>query len=690
MALQQHHILEGLIMTRSSSRLCSRFLLGLSLLLGLAVSARAASPWRPQGEEFAVNTHTFGSQFHPAVASDSAGNTFVAWIDNRHIGLKGRAYDASGTPVSAEIRIEDFSGIDLNGHPRVATLGPGDFIVTWGGPNGRGIKFRRFNALGQPLSDTLTIYDEPIEAAFSPDVAADSAGGFILTWSVVPSAPQFRVLAQRFDSFGAPRGGAFVVSPESGGRKDGVRIAVDPVSGRFMVTWIDNRETENPDVWARRLNASGQPLGPEFLVDTDKGGEALGAVPVFHDDGFSVVWSNFNISRLEILAQRFDAAGSRVGAAVLLSLEQGFYAPSAPAVAVAPSGGLLVLWAGVDQLGPDAGVRGRLFDGAWRPAGELFEVNTYTQWSQTEPSVAVDGRGNFTAVWSSGEDQFSPTEPPGGEYQGQDGSSFGVYGQHFSLAGCVADGNTLCLNANRFAVRATWKNPFSGETGVAHSHPLAADTGALWFFDPANLELMIKVLDARAVNGHFWVFYGALSNVEYTVTVTDTQTGAVKTYHNPAFQLSSRADVSAFAEAAPAGLVASSAAVTAAAPPPASSTPIPKAGSCVPTATALCLAAGRFAVEVVWTDPRIGLAAQARALPVTADTGVFWFVDATNLELMIKVLDGRGVNGHFWVFYGALSDLEYTITVTDTETGQRRTYHNARNNLASLSDVTAF
>jgi hypothetical protein len=669
-------------MTRGPSPLRSTALLCLPLLLALALPAHAASPWRPQGEEFQVNTHTFGSQFHPAVASDSAGNTFVAWIDKRHIGLKGRAYDASGTPVSAEIRIEDFSGIDLNGQPRVATLGPGDFIVTWGGPNGRGIKFRRFNALGQPLSDTLTAYDEPLDFAFSPDVAADPAGGFILCWSV--QTTPFRVLAQRFDSFGAPRAGAFVVSPESGGRKDGARIAVDPVSGRFMVTWIDQRETENPDVWARRLNASGQPLGPEFLVDTDKGGEALGAVPVFHDDGFSVVWSNFNVSRLEILAQRFDAAGPRVGAAVLLSLEQDFHDPSAPAVTVVPSGGLLVLWAGVDQLGPDAGVRGRLFDSAWRPASDLFEVNTYTQWSQTEPEVAVDGRGNFMAVWSSGETPYI-TDPQIDEFQGQDGSSYGVYGQRFSLAGCAADGDTLCLNGGRFAVRATWKNPFTGETGVAHSHPLAADTGALWFFDPANLELMIKVLDARAVNGHFWVFYGALSNVEYTVTVTDTRTGAVKTYHNPPFELSSRADVSAFAEAPPAGLTASSAAVTAAAPPP-----VPKAGSCVPTATALCLAAGRFAVEVVWTDPRIGLAAQARALPVTADTGVFWFVDATNLELMIKVLDGRGVNGHFWVFYGALSDLEYTITVTDTGTGQQRTYHNARNNLASRSDVTAF
>jgi hypothetical protein len=29
-------------------------------------------------------------------------------------------------------------------------------------------------------------------------------------------------------------------------------------------------------------------------------------------------------------------------------------------------------------------------------------------------------------------------------------------------------------------------------------------------------------------------FYGALSNLEYTITVTDTATGAVKTYRNPA------------------------------------------------------------------------------------------------------------------------------------------------------------
>jgi hypothetical protein len=50
----------------------------------------------------------------------------------------------------------------------------------------------------------------------------------------------------------------------------------------------------------------------------------------------------------------------------------------------------------------------------------------------------------------------------------------------------------------------------------------------------------MKVVDGRPVNGKFWVFYGALSNVEYTITITDTQTGTVKTYFNPSGQLRQR------------------------------------------------------------------------------------------------------------------------------------------------------
>ena len=56
----------------------------------------------------------------------------------------------------------------------------------------------------------------------------------------------------------------------------------------------------------------------------------------------------------------------------------------------------------------------------------------------------------------------------------------------------------------------------------------------------------MKVLDGRGINNHFWVFYGALSNVQYTITVYDTTTGTSKNYTNPSGQLASVADTSAF------------------------------------------------------------------------------------------------------------------------------------------------
>jgi hypothetical protein len=81
---------------------------------------------------------------------------------------------------------------------------------------------------------------------------------------------------------------------------------------------------------------------------------------------------------------------------------------------------------------------------------------------------------------------------------------------------------------------------------VGTAVPLRDRTGAFWFFRPENLELLVKAIDGRAINGRWWFFYGALSNVGYTITVTDTASGAVRTYQNPPGQLASAADTAAF------------------------------------------------------------------------------------------------------------------------------------------------
>ena len=113
-------------------------------------------------------------------------------------------------------------------------------------------------------------------------------------------------------------------------------------------------------------------------------------------------------------------------------------------------------------------------------------------------------------------------------------------------APCVADATTLCLNAGRFKVQVAWSVPAQGTSGVGNGIALTSDTGEFWFFSANNIELVVKVVDGRAFNNKFWVFYGALSNVQYTITVTDSTNGAVKTYVNPNGNLASVADVIAF------------------------------------------------------------------------------------------------------------------------------------------------
>ena len=98
--------------------------------------------------------------------------------------------------------------------------------------------------------------------------------------------------------------------------------------------------------------------------------------------------------------------------------------------------------------------------------------------------------------------------------------------------GCVGGPETLCLNHQRFEVRAAWRD-FRGETGSGRAVRLTGDTGYFWFFNSDNVEMVIKVLDTCAVNGHFWVFAGGLTNVGVGITVTDTAAGVEATYVNP-------------------------------------------------------------------------------------------------------------------------------------------------------------
>ncbi len=201
---------------------------------------------------------------------------------------------------------------------------------------------------------------------------------------------------------------------------------------------------------------------------------------------------------------------------------------------------------------------------------------------------------------------------------------------------CSSAATTLCLNDNRFSVAVSWRVPDQGRSGDGTSVPLSGDTGLFWFFDASNIELVVKVLDGTGVNGSYWVFYAGLSDVEYTITVTDMKTGRVKTYDNQSGSLASVADTSAFGETP--GTTAAPAAASTKALETRSSRELyalfealtetaradpETAAPCAPGGATLCLAGSRFQVTVDWEVPSAGPFGSRHRCPDLDRHGVF-------------------------------------------------------------------
>ena len=256
----------------------------------------------------------------------------------------------------------------------------------------------------------------------------------------------------------------------------------------------------------------------------------------------------------------------------------------------------------------------------------------------------------------------------------------------FALPLCPERATALCLHDDRFLVEVV-REDFEGGRGPGFAAPLTADAGTFWFFEPDNVELAVKVLDARTVNDHWWVFFGSLTNVAFDLRLTDLATSRTRLYHSPSRHFASRGDTAAF-PAVPA--VPGGAAPAAAGPAPAWFLMLPGsdvAGACADDATTLCLL-DRFRVSVSWQDPT-GHGGPGQARPLTDETGWFWFFDDDNPELFVKVLDGRAVNGHWWVFYASLTNVAFDLVVEDAVGGGRATYRHPGGTFASHGDTAA-
>jgi hypothetical protein len=253
----------------------------------------------------------------------------------------------------------------------------------------------------------------------------------------------------------------------------------------------------------------------------------------------------------------------------------------------------------------------------------------------------------------------------------------------------------LCLLDGRFRVRVSWVNQHAdGETGTGHSVRSASTgdtTGFFWFFNADNIELLVKMLDGTSVNGHFWFFHGAVSDLFYAIEVEDTVTGASRTYTKLAGPPSAGGDAAAFPATAGAASAVAPQHVTAGIHQGGGDGGGDEGGGPVEPSDQLLLLDGRFEVTVDFLNQHSGdEPGLGRAVAGTNNAGYFWFFTQDNLELVVKMIDARPFDGHFWMFWTGLSDLKYNIKVKDLETGELWEFHNPAGKVGGGADTSAF
>ncbi len=258
---------------------------------------------------------------------------------------------------------------------------------------------------------------------------------------------------------------------------------------------------------------------------------------------------------------------------------------------------------------------------------------------------------------------------------------------------CTAGATTLCL-LGRFEAVATWMDR-AGQSRAATVVPASAKAGGFSFFDSDGVDLLVQVDDGRSGNGPFAVRLGALTDAAFSLRVRDTRSGATWSYDSPRGHF-------AAGVAAPAG---------AATPEPSFAAPVEarwavadfleeratrmsaaagttESARCRATATDLCLLDGRFRVRALFAGgTRHGTAQPAGA---GGETGLFALEDSDRTELAVRLVDGRAINGNFWVLASGLNAIDAALEVTDLESGRTRQFHLPGGSPTSRQELEAF
>jgi hypothetical protein len=491
-----------MLMTRSLSGV----LAALCALAGTAASAQT-----PAGGEFRVNTlTTFGAQYYSSVGRDARGNFVVAWNGPFATAVRAQRFDRAGARVGDELVTSTASGV-LTQYPSVAVNARGEFLVAWARfasiDDHPDIYAQAFAASGARVGAEFRLNEYTTDSQTKPTVAADGRGNFVVVWwSEGQDGSELGFVGRRVSGQGVPLGSEFIANTTTANNQFFGDVAAGP-NGDFVVAWTEY-DDDLFGVEAQRFDAAGTRLGENFRVNTTTTAvQAVPGVAVAPDGSFVIAFASTHTSAGDIYAQRYSAQGAAIGGEFQVNTyTTGLQ--SYPHLSTDSAGNFVVSWLDGAGDGSDAGVKARRFLADGTARGDEFLVNTYTTGAQDvnrfAASVASDSVGNAVVTWSS-------------DSQGQD-TGVAVYAQrygglHPESLSVDAAGNLVWEPGETVAVRPAWFNMSGLPQGV--SGGLANLTG------PAGPTYTIT--DATAAYGIIATNAAKVCTDCYAVSVSSTR-----------------------------------------------------------------------------------------------------------------------------------------------------------------------
>ena len=432
---QQIRTLNG---ARRSKR--SRLFLGSAYAIDM-LESRVLMTALPVGNEFQVNTFTTKGQLSPSVATDADGDYVITWQsfdqDGPGAGVYAQRYNSAGAAVGSEFRVNTFT-TGYQADPAVAMDADGDFVITWRSHDQNGnrtaVYAQRYNSSGIALGGEFLVKSYDTYTVTKPAVDMDADGDFVITWhSFGFDGSSSGVAARRYDATGAAVGSEFQVNTYTTSHQSDPAVAMDS-DGDFVITWqSDGQDGDSVGIYAQRYNSAGATVGGEFRVNsTTLSHQTAPAIAMDSSGDFVIVWQSHGQdgNNSGIFAQRYDSVGVSVGG----EFQVNTYTQSSQsyaAVAMDADGNFVVTWNSDYQDGSHSSIYAQRYDSAGIANGGEFRVNTYIWNRQSNPVVSMDVLGGFIVTWQS---------------KNQDGSDDGVFAQRFQRENSIdLTGNVLSI-----------------------------------------------------------------------------------------------------------------------------------------------------------------------------------------------------------------------------------------------------